>query len=136
MHRAVFALLTTDRTTLQGKAGLGHDAEALVKRFVFKLDGTKGELINEIFSRSEAFWLREPMPKGINVARFEKVAGGHEAFIAPITTHGRAIGVFYADFGTNVPDQETWQGFQHFVQQASLSFEHVATRSAPPSGKR
>jgi hypothetical protein len=27
-------------------------------------------------------------------------------------------------------DQETWQGFQHFVQQASLSFEHVATRGA------
>jgi len=136
MHRAVFALLTADRTTLQGKAGLGHDAEALVKRFVFKLDGTKGELINEIFARSESFWLRDPMPRGVSAARFEKATGSHEAFIAPITTHGRAIGVFYADCGTHAPDQETWQGFQHFVQQASLSFEHVATRSAPASAKR
>ncbi len=130
MHRAVFALLTADRTTLQGKAALGNDAEALVKRFVFRLDGTKGELINEIFMRNEAFWLRDPMPRGVSAVRFEKATGMHEAFIAPIITHGRAIGVFYADCGTHKPDQDTWQGFQHFVQQASLSFEHVATRGA------
>lgn len=133
MHRAVFALLTTDRATLQGKAALGHDAENLLKRFVFKLDGSKGELINEIFTRGEAFWLREPMPRGISMTRFEKTTGAHEAFIAPIITHGRAIGVFYADFGTHSPNEESWQGFQHFVQQASLSFEHVATRAG---GKR
>ncbi|HSD39279.1 MAG TPA: HDOD domain-containing protein [Rhodocyclaceae bacterium] len=129
MHRAVFAMLTTDRTTLQGKAGLGHDAEALVKRFLFRLDGAKGELINEIFTRNEAFWLREPLPRGISITRFEKVMGIGEGFIAPITTHGRAIGVFFAEYGAHPPDEDTWQGFQHFVQQASLSFEHVATRS-------
>lgn len=130
MHRAVFALLTADRTTLQAKAALGHDAEALLKRFVFKLDGSRGDLINEIFMRNESFWLRDPMPRGISAVRFEKVTGTQEAFIAPITTHGRAIGVFYADCGVNTPDQEAWQGFLHFVQQASLSFEHVATRGA------
>jgi HD-like signal output (HDOD) protein len=131
MHRAVFALLTADRTTLQGKAALGHDAESLLKRFVFKLDGTRGELINEIFTRKLPFWLREPMPAGVSTLRLEKATGAQEAFIAPITTHGRAIGVFYADRNTNPPDEETWQGFLHFVQQASLSFEHVATRGTP-----
>ncbi len=49
--------------------------------------------------------------------------------LAPIVAAGRVIGFFYADRSpANPPDEETWQGFLHFAQQASLSFEHVAAR--------
>ncbi|MFT3734158.1 MAG: HDOD domain-containing protein [Rhodocyclaceae bacterium] len=130
MHQAVFALLSPDRTQLLGKAGLGSDADALVKRFQFRLDGARGDVVNEVFLRNEAFWLKEGNMRGLNAARLEKVTGQQEAFIAPISTHGRAIGVFYADCGVQVPDEEIWEGFLHFVQQASLSFEHVAAMGA------
>lgn len=132
MHRAIFALLSPDRTQLHGKAGLGRDVDALVKRFQFRLDGARGDVINEVFLRNEAFWLKEVNLPGLNATRLEKVTGQPEAFIAPIAAHGRAIGVFYADCGVQAPDEDVWEGFLHFVQQASLSFEHVAARGGSP----
>lgn len=130
MHRAVFALLSPDRTVLTGKTGLGRDADAFVKRFSFRIDGSKGEVINEVISRREAYWLKHPLPTGLNAGRLEQATGQSEAFVAPITAHGRAIGIFYADNGPRSNDPESWQGFLHFVQQASLSFEHVASQSS------
>lgn len=128
MSRAVFALQTTDHLQVVGKAGLGQDAESLVRRFVFTLDGTPGDVINEVFARNQAYWLRAPLPKGLRTQRLELVTGAAEGFVAPIAAHGKVIGLFYADRLSGTPDDETWQGFLHFVQQASLCFEHVAAR--------
>lgn len=131
MSRAVFALQSTDRKQVIGKAGLGSGADALVRRFAFTLDNTPGDVINELFAKAQAYWLRDPLPKNLRTVRLEHVTGQREGFIAPITTHGRAIGLFYADRHAIAPDEETWQGFLHFVQQASLCFEHVAARGQP-----
>ena len=127
MQRAVFALLSADRKTLQGKAALGRESETLVRRFVFPLTGTRGDIINELFVRNQAYWIRDPLPTGINIARLEQATAQREALLAPIAAHGKVIGMFYADRGAQSPNEEAWQGFQHFVQQASLSFEHVAS---------
>lgn len=128
MSRAVFALQTADHLQVVGKAGLGQGAENLVRRFVFTLDGSAGDVINEIFTRNQAFWLRPPLPKGLRIQRLEWVTGQTAGFVAPIAAHGKVIGLFYADRLSGVPDEETWQGFLHFVQQASLCFEHVVAR--------
>jgi HD-like signal output (HDOD) protein len=132
MSRAVFALLTPDRQKMVGKVALGREAEQFAQRFVFPLDGRPGEVINWVYANSRPVWLKEPLPQGVRIDRLEHVAGRHDGFLAPIVATGRVIGLFYADRSNGMPlDDETWQGFQHFVQQASLSFEHVAGRNTP-----
>lgn len=131
MSRAVFALLSADRSKVIGKVALGRDAERLTSHFAFPLDGKPGEIINILFSRQQSFWLKGTPPEGIHTLRLEAVTGNCHGMLAPIVAGGRVIGVFYADRSTAAtPDEETWQGFLHFAQQASLSFEHVAARGA------
>jgi HD-like signal output (HDOD) protein len=130
MSRAVFALQSADRSKLVGKVALGRDADRLTARFAFPLDARRGEIVNAVFSRCQPFWLRGEVPEDLNVERLQSVTGRTEGMLAPIVASGRVIGVFYADRSSGLPpDEETWQGFLHFVQQASLSFEHVAARA-------
>jgi hypothetical protein len=84
-----------------------------------------------IFSRNQPYWLRGEIPENLRIDRLQNVTGRNDGMLAPIVASGRVIGVFYADRSpSNPPDEETWQGFLHFVQQASLSFEHVAARAS------
>jgi len=83
-----------------------------------------------LFSKANSFWLKGVAPEGLRTDRLESVMGRCDGLLAPIVAGGRVIGLFYADRSlSNPPDEETWQGFLHFVQQASMSFEHVAARS-------
>lgn len=131
MNRAVFALLSADRTKLVGKVALGRDSDKLAARFVFPVDGRAGEIVNVMCAKMNPFWLREPLPEGLHLERLKAVTGRTDGMLAPIVTGGRVIGFFYADRSpANPPDEETWQGFLHFVQQASLTFEYVAARAS------
>jgi HD-like signal output (HDOD) protein len=130
MTRAVFALQSADRTKLIGKVGLGRDAEYFTEHFIFPLDGRPGEIVNTVVSRASSFWLRGEAPEGMKIDRLESITGRNDGMIAPILASGRVIGIFYADRKRSAPpDEEIWMGFLHFVQQASLSFEHVAARN-------
>ncbi|MEC5397731.1 HDOD domain-containing protein [Uliginosibacterium sp. H1] len=126
MGRAVFALQSADRLQVVGKAALGRGAETLVRRFAFALDGMPGDIINEVFEQRRNVWLKPAMVDRVKPERLVRVTGCEEGFLAPIVTSGRVIGVFYADRSGLALDEEGWQGFQHFVQQAGLCFEHVA----------
>lgn len=129
MSRAVFALQSADRSKLIGKVALGRDADKLSSHFVFPLDGRPGELVNVLFAKASPFNLSQGLPDGLRSDRLEAVTGRKDGLLAPIIASGRVIGLFYADRSpSNPPDGETWQGFLHFAQQASLSFEHVAAR--------
>ena len=131
MSRAVFALQSPDRTKVAGKAALGRDADKLVARFAFALDGRPGEIINVLFAKASPFWLSGTAPAGVRIDRLSAVTGHTDGMLAPIVAGGRVIGFFYADRNAgSPPDEETWQGFLHFAQQASLSFEHVVGRGA------
>lgn len=131
MSRAVFALSTPDRQKMLGRAALGRDAELLVQRFAFSLDGRAEDVVNTVNATAKPVWLKDRMSAGLRADRLASVTGQREGFLAPIIATGRVIGLFYADRSNGLPlDEETWQGFQHFVQQASLSFEHVANRGA------
>lgn len=131
MGRAVFALQSADRSKVVGKVALGRDGDKLVTRFVFPLDKQANEIINLLFVKSAPIWLKGSPPASLRLDRLEAVTGQREGMLAPIVAAGRVIGFFYADRNPgNPPDEETWQGFLHFAQQASLSFQHVAARAA------
>lgn len=127
MKRAVFALQSADRGRLVGKLALGIGAEVLAAAFVFPLDQRPGEIINELFRQGLPFRLQGEAPEGIRLDRLEAVTGRRDGLLAPIIANGRVIGLFYADRSAGAePNDEIWQGFLHFAQQASLSVEHVA----------
>ncbi|MDO6387878.1 MULTISPECIES: HDOD domain-containing protein [unclassified Uliginosibacterium] len=131
MSRAVFALQTADRAKVVGKVALGRDADKLAAHFAFPLDQRPGEIINLLFAKSAPIWLKGEPAAGLKLDRLEAVTGQRDCMLAPIVAAGRVIGFFYADRApANPPDDETWQGFLHFAQQASLSFQHVASRGA------
>lgn len=131
MSRAVFALQAADRSKVIGKVALGRDSEKLAAKFVFPLDQKPGEIINLLFAKSAPIWLKGEPAASIKLDRLEAITGSRDCMLAPIVAAGRVIGFFYADRSpSNPPDEETWQGFLHFAQQASLSFQHVAGRVA------
>jgi hypothetical protein len=128
MSRAVFALQNAERTRVAAKLALGRDAEGFSAHFAFTLDNRPGDIIGTLFARNTPFWLQGAAPEGLRIERLQIVTGQAEGMLAPVRASGRVIGFFYADRTTgNPPDEETWQGFLHFAQQASLCFEYVAT---------
>lgn len=130
MSRAVFALQTADRSKVIGKVALGRDADKLAARFAFPLDQRPGEIINLLFVKASPIWLQGDPAPSIKLDRLEAITGQRDCMLAPIIAANRVIGFFYADRSPkNPPNEETWQGFLHFAQQASLSFQHVAARA-------
>lgn len=131
MDRALFALLSQDRQQLIGKAGLGRGADALVRAFQFPLDGSPGELVNSVIGRQQSFVVANAFDTPVRLERLTRAGGVTPFVMAPIIVNGRVIGAFYADRTTAdaVLSDEDAQGVLHFVQQASLGFEHVLTRA-------
>ncbi|QSI76092.1 MULTISPECIES: HDOD domain-containing protein [Niveibacterium] len=132
MDRALFAMLTPDRQHLVGKAGLGPGADALVRAFQFALDGSPGELVNTVVARQQSFVVANAFEAPVRLERLTRAGGVPPFVIAPIVVHGRTIGAFYADRikADAVLSEEDATGVLHFVQQASMGFEHVAARGA------
>lgn len=130
--RVLFALLTPNRQQLVGKAGLGREVESLHKRFVFALDGTRGDVFNEFFLCPRALRLAPgEAPRGVKLSRLHAVAGDRPACLAPIRFQGQVIGAVYADrvdVGGAV-DDEAFEAFQLFVQQLSLAVVPAPVKS-------
>lgn len=129
--RVLFALLSHNRQQLIAKVALGSGAEALRSRFIFSLDKTPADLINEFFRSPRALRLEAgKAPQGLRADRLLLVTNAELACMAPILANGRAIGLFYADRmeeGRPI-DDETFEAFQLFVQQVSLAVNAVAAQ--------
>lgn len=129
--RVLFALLSHNRQQLIAKVALGSGAEALRNAFIFSLDQTPRDLINEFFRSPRAYRL-EPgkNPPGLRLDRLQLVTNADLACVAPILANGRAIGLFYADrlAGGRLIDDESFDAFQLFVQQVSLAVTAVAAQ--------
>ncbi len=133
--RVLFGLLTPNRQQLVGKAGLGVGVESLRQHFIFSLDNTPGDLLNELFRRPRALRLEPGKPMaGLRPDRLLQVTTVGLACVAPILAQGRAIGLFYADRLDTARgiDDETFEAFQLFVQQISLAVNaHAPAPRAP-----
>ncbi|BAL26000.1 HDOD domain-containing protein [Azoarcus sp. KH32C] len=129
--RVLFALLSQNRQQLIGKVALGKGAEGLKQRFIFSLDATPGDLVNEFF-RSPRPMRFAPgnNPPGMKLDRLQLVTNTTLACVAPIVVQGRAIGLFYADRlnPASAIDDEAFEAMQLFVQQVSLAVAAVATK--------
>jgi hypothetical protein len=129
--RVLFALLSQNRQQLIGKVALGKGAEGLKQHFIFSLDPSPGDLLNEFF-RSPRPMRFAPgnNPPGMKLDRLQLVTNTTVACVAPIVVQGRAIGLFYADRlnPTSAIDDEAFEAMQLFVQQVSLAVAAVASK--------
>lgn len=133
--RVLFALLSQNGRQLIGKAALGAGAETLRQRFIFSLDDTPRDLVNEFFRRPGALRLEPDRElSGLRSDRLQLVTGGPLACVAPILVQGRAIGMFYADRLNTAGgiDDESFEAFQLFAQQVSLAVSSVAAGQRKP----
>jgi len=131
--RTLFALLTPDRKGLRAKFVFGHDRELLTQSFQFTRHPQIPNVLFEAVEQQRPFWVdtrREPriaerMPRTIAEA-----VGRAPFFVAPLVIAGRSIGLFYADRGPSgrALDEEGYESFRHFVQQANMGLSYLAKK--------
>ncbi|HJV26261.1 MAG TPA: HDOD domain-containing protein [Aromatoleum sp.] len=129
--RVLFALLSQNRLQLIGKVALGKGAEGLKQRFIFSLDTTPGDMLNEFFRSPRPLrFAPGNNPPGMKLDRLQLVTNTTVACVAPIVVQGRAIGLFYADRlnPASAIDDEAFEAMQLFVQQVSLAVAAVASK--------
>lgn len=132
MDRALFALLTPDRKFIKAKVALGIDQEKLMEEFIFSLNPEAGN--ENIFAAQMKIKqallipqdppekLRSLLPKSLLA-----ITGTGGFYSAPIIVNNQSIGLFYADrcpSGREL-DQESYDSFKHFSQQASLGLADI-----------
>jgi HD-like signal output (HDOD) protein len=119
-ERVVVALLTPDRSELQGKAALGVGGDGLCAQFMFSMDGDPEDAIDAAIDSAVACWVT-PKRSQKEIRRLLRVTACNHAFVVPFGTPNRQIGVLYADRGGKALDDESWRAVQHFALQASLA---------------
>lgn len=131
MDRALFALMTPDRKSLQVKYALGDEHDRLRKNFNFSLNRRDAEILMFSMAKEQSLWLdRNSSPELANKVseKLTTAIGTQAFFIAPIVVKGKPIGLFYADRGASRRklDQESFDSFQHFTQHSNLILSHLA----------
>lgn len=134
MDRALFALMTPDRSGLRAKYVLGDQTDQLRKGFVFDLRKRNAELLIYCMEQEQAVWVSRDSEREISNRLSDELldrTGSQTFFLAPIVVKGKAIGLFHADRQPSgrALDTEAFDSFTHFTQQANLVLNHLAGRA-------
>lgn len=129
LDRTVFAMLTSDKKAIKAKYALGKDNQNFINKFHFSLQ------TNNIFSKSISnpapLWIENSQTSKYEVSEeIRLVLASKEFFVAPLTLSGRVIGLIYADRqpSDRELDNESFDSFKHFVQQASQALEYITPK--------
>lgn len=125
LDRTLFALLTPDRRGLRGKYGVGRGA--LAERFQFVYDPAEENALFRTLDGQEPAWIGPDRLAEVP-ASVQAVVGETPFLLGPILVNQRPIGLFYADRAPSRRplDEEDFEGFKHFVQQANLAITHLS----------
>jgi HD-like signal output (HDOD) protein len=135
MDRAVFALLTPDRTRLKCKFAHGAGNAYLMELFDIPVTEADPNIFTKVLSKKERKFFKHPPLKDDLIGasdRLKKLIGLGAMFVAPVIVDGQTIGIFYADRQPSgrVLDKESFESFTHFVQQANFGLEQLAKKSS------
>lgn len=133
LDRTLFALLSPDRRGLRGKYGVAATRDDLANRFQFVQDKKEQNILFAALERKQPLWVdvverAELAP--LVPATVTSVVGKAPFFIAPIVVNERVVGLFYADRAPSERplDEESFDSFKHFTQQANIGLSHLAGR--------
>lgn len=133
--RALFALLSADRTTLRLKYLLGAESESLHDLFPIGMDSDTAAVMRHCMNIQRPIRFGRDAPEKmlqLMTPRLGRATGSTGFMIAPIVVMNQPIGVFYADrhpSGRRL-DDEAFDGFNHFVQQSNLMLHRMRARPA------
>ena len=129
LDRTVFAMLTSDKKAIKAKYALGKDNQNFMHKFHFSLQ--TNNVFSKLITTPEPIWVEDSQGSKIEVnEEIRLVLASKEFYVAPLTLSGRVIGLIYADrqpSGRDL-DSESFESFQHFVQQASQALEYISPR--------
>ena len=129
LDRTIFAMLTSDKKAIKAKYALGKDNQNFINRFHFSLQ--TNNVFSKIIAKPEPIWVEDTQSTKIDVSeKIRLVLASKAFFVAPLTLSGRVIGLIYADRQPSERDldNESFESFKHFVQQASQALEYIAPK--------
>lgn len=129
LDRALFALLSADRRTVQARYALGWDRVEVRSRFAFPAAPPEANVFAHVLAGDAALWVRDPPQVEVAPLLPPQIAAvtGGGFFTMPIVVNRRAIGLFYADRrASGRPlDADAFTSFKHFGQQANLGLSYA-----------
>jgi HD-like signal output (HDOD) protein len=135
MDRTVLAFINPQENLLKAKYVYGKDSTRFENCFEFTIADKEANLLANIVSRKESFWLNktniEKYNKLINT-QVKKCLGVLEFFAMPLIIGGTVKGLIYADCkqsGRRLK-QEDFQTFCHFCEHANIALDLLASRQS------
>jgi HD-like signal output (HDOD) protein len=125
MDRAVFALLSQDRSSVRAKFVLGADRDLLQKRFVFEVGAPPANRLAAALHDGQPAWIGGPDGDKAD-PQLQEISGG-QCFLMPLAVAGKPIGCLYADracSGRPMTD-ELYAQFKLFGQQARMGLSYL-----------
>ena len=136
MDRVFFALRTPDRSRLEIKFQLGWQEVEASPSASFKPIPLNNNIFSEVMEKKETLWIDEhSLARVVHLINEDVVSliGTTPFFIMPIVAHDKSIALIYADRRPSgrALDQESFNGFKHFGQQAIIGLTLI---TQPGSG--
>lgn len=131
MDRTVLALVAPRRTLVKAKFVLGTDRIKLMERFQFDLGVKPQHLFSYLMDKPQPLWISDygaSQWSGLMFGSLFETIDRCKFFAEPVVFAGQTIGLFYADrhpSGREL-DQDAFESFKLFVNQANIGLEHVA----------
>ncbi len=119
-HRAIFCMLTPDRTRLTARSGLGAGVEALMTKFDFPMTNRGGPVVALVQQRQPTYVPVDRVPSPQD-ARWAQQLGIGQYGIFPLMVADRLVGCLYVDRAPRepVPDRVT----REYTQSLSVLVE-------------
>ena len=129
LDRTIFAMLTSDKKAVKAKYGLGKDNQNFIKKFHFSLQ--TNNIFSKIITNQQPVWIENTQDPTLDISEeIRLVLASKEFYIAPLILSGRTVGLIYADRkpSSRPLDNESFDSFKHFSQQASQALEFISQK--------
>lgn len=129
LDRTVFAMLTSDRKAIKAKYALGKDNLDFINKFHFSLQ--TNNIFSKVINNADVTWVGDTQDRNLDISEEIRLVLASRAFyVAALVLSGKVIGLIYADRqpSNRELDNESFESFKHFVQQANQALEYITQR--------
>lgn len=135
LERVALLLIDPKKKILQAKYALSEEGASWRDAMQFSIHGEQDNLFSHCLHARQLLWLRPDKPgqlKHLIDIDARNVFDSHNLVLAALYAGSRQIGVLYADrgMGGDAIEQEQYESFCHFVQQANMGLSMLAERRA------
>jgi len=131
LDRAVFSMLTADKKEVKAKYALGKDNQEFITKFQFNVQSEN--VFSTVIKNAKPIWVKNSQEKNTEYFVSDDmrlILASRAFYISPLKMAGRVVGFIYADRqpSDRELDQESYESFKHFVQQANQALEYITLR--------